>query len=171
MKTPVWGAFPSIRSATDLIPATEIVQWERMEERYLALSAIAWNTQHWLYSLSLVITEQDIKTHQQLKKKKKKRKSQIEHEIIITLIINKKLKVVDCSLEIHGLFKIWLPTKAGWCCITKPHVDSTQFNVVDYNYWLFGWHWTSRYLHIPSMACTVGLGPLWRLSNAGMCNV
>lgn len=83
-----------------------------MEERYLALSDIAWNTQHRLCSLSLVVTEQDIQTHQQLKKKKKK--SQIKHKIIIILIINKnKLKVVDCSLEIHGLFQIWLPTKAG----------------------------------------------------------
>lgn len=29
-------------------------------------------------------------------------------------------------------------------CITKPRVDSTQFNAVDYIYWLFGCHWTSR---------------------------
>lgn len=41
------------------------------------------------------------------------------------------------------------------CCITKPHVDSTQFNVVDY--WLFGWHWTSRLPHpLNGMDCMLG---------------
>lgn len=32
-------------------------------------------------------------------------------------------------------------------CIAKPRVDSARFNAVDYIYWLFGCHWTSRSPH------------------------
>lgn len=72
--TSLRSVFLQNQSATGSITAAEIVRWERMQERYLALSAIAWNTQHWLCSLSLVVTEQDIKTHQQPKKKREKAK-------------------------------------------------------------------------------------------------
>lgn len=77
-ETPVWGVFfvprldlPLARHGWDYWCSawTSVhVQWERAEDRYLALSAIAWNREHWLCSLSLVVTQQDIKHINKFKK-------------------------------------------------------------------------------------------------------
>lgn len=69
--TPLW--FAIIDEGNTSLKSTPPPHWFFLEERYLALSDIAWNTQHWLCSLSLVVTEQDIK-HIHRKKKETKDK-------------------------------------------------------------------------------------------------
>lgn len=103
------------------------------------------------------------------KQQRKKKKAKEKHKIIIILILiinkKKKLKVVDCSLEIHGLFKMFI-SDDGWtfCFVaaSQNHVDFTQFNVVDCSS-LACWATlnieasTSPTVH--GMYCTVRLGP------------
>lgn len=128
---------PSIQSAAGYTAATK-----RTEERYLAWSAIAWKTHHWLCSFFGRHRMILIQINNNINKNKKPNK----HQIIPKLIINKTIK--------SGWLQSW-----NSACLKCNFSAKLEVFAVDSQQTFVGRHRTSKHPPSHKMVCAVCLGP------------